>query len=64
MPVLILHARHDTLVPISNGERLARWSGGELVVFDRGDHNTILADNGPAILAAVERFATKAARRP
>ena len=43
-PALILHTRHDSLVPCWNSEHLARWAGRnlhELVLFDQGDHNTI-----------------------
>jgi hypothetical protein len=43
-PVLILHTRDDSLVPSSNSELLARWAGEQLfklVLFERGDHNTI-----------------------
>ena len=43
-PVLVLHTRHDSLVPSTNSEQLARWAGDRLlrlVLWDRGDHNTI-----------------------
>lgn len=51
-PALVLHARHDHLVDVSHGERLADWAGGggELVVFESGDHNSILLHNGAQIL--------------
>jgi pimeloyl-ACP methyl ester carboxylesterase len=52
-PVLVLHAEHDHLVPLDNAERLAAWSSGDLRVFPRGDHNTILAYNSASILEAV-----------
>ena len=52
-PVLVLHAEHDHLVPRDNADRLAAWAGGDLRIFPSGDHNSILAHNGPAILAAV-----------
>lgn len=56
--VLVLHARGDDLVDPSHAERNARWAKqSELVLFARGDHNTILAANLPAIVAAVGRFA-------
>ena len=57
-PVLVLHARHDGLVEVSHAERLASWAGGpaRLLVFDRGDHNSILAENAEAYLEAVAEF--------
>ncbi len=57
-PVLVLHAEHDTLVGPSHAERNASWvRRSELVLFPRGDHNTILAHNLPAIVSAVRRLA-------
>jgi len=47
-PVLVLHTRSDSLVPSWNAERLAEWAGERLwrlVLFDRGDHNTIQIAN-------------------
>ena len=47
-PTLVLHTRDDTLVPVSHATRLHEWAAGErkkLVVFERGGHNAILADN-------------------
>ncbi|WP_165228316.1 alpha/beta hydrolase [Aquisphaera insulae] len=47
-PVLVLHARHDDLVRPHHAEKLHAWSGGadrELVIFPRGDHNTLIALN-------------------
>jgi hypothetical protein len=47
-PVLVMHTLHDHLVDISHGQRLYDWAGGsrkKLVVFDRGDHNSILFAN-------------------
>jgi pimeloyl-ACP methyl ester carboxylesterase len=56
--VLILHARHDDLVRPWHAEQLAetaraRPSGDartRLVLYPHGDHNSIHAYNGPAIL--------------
>ena len=58
-PVLVLHARGDDLVDPTHAERNASWAGdrGELVLFDRGDHNTIFAYNGPEIVQRVVDFA-------
>ena len=50
-PVLILHTRGDSLVPCHNSEQMARWAGPRLrrlVLFERGDHNTIQWQNGDA----------------
>ncbi len=55
---LVLHARNDDLVEVSHGERLYRWANEpkELLVFERGDHNTILPANEEAYFAAVAAF--------
>lgn len=60
-PVLLLHTRHDGLVDVSHAEQLAEWAGGEtnLTVFERGNHNTILAANTQAYLAEVATFLTR-----
>jgi uncharacterized protein len=57
-PVLVMHARHDGLVDLSHGERLAAWAGGRatLRVFEAGDHNSILAENQEAYLGLLEDF--------
>ncbi len=52
-PVLVLHTRHDHLIALDHAERLARWSGGRLVVFETGDHNTILMLHGGEVVRAV-----------
>ncbi|MEI6705416.1 MAG: alpha/beta hydrolase [Deltaproteobacteria bacterium] len=45
--VLIMHTRNDDLVSVSHAERLYDWANEpkELVLFERGDHNTILPAN-------------------
>jgi len=57
-PTLVMHARHDDLVDVSHGERLAAWAAGPttLEIFPRGDHNSILHANAPAYWAAVRRL--------
>ncbi len=56
--VLVLHAAGDDLIDISHARRNAAAArDGELVVFERGDHNTILAYNADAIVEAVARLA-------
>lgn len=55
--VLIMHTRNDDLVSVSHAERLHAWANQpkELVVFERGDHNTILAVNRDAYFQALDR---------
>jgi len=63
-PVLVMHTRHDGLVDVSHGERLAAWAGGPatLRVFETGDHNSILYENQEAYLSLLEAFLTAARR--
>ena len=58
--VLIMHTRQDDLVSVSHAERLHDWANEpkELLVFERGDHNTILAVNQDAYFSALESFIT------
>ncbi len=57
-PSLFLHARHDDLVSVSHAERMHAWAHrpSSLVIFDSGDHNTILAANRAAYLRALGVF--------
>jgi pimeloyl-ACP methyl ester carboxylesterase len=57
-PVLVLHTRHDGLIDPSHAERLAAWAGGPVtkLVFEHGDHNSILAENEERYLQAVAGF--------
>ncbi|MBA2662435.1 MAG: alpha/beta hydrolase [Bradymonadaceae bacterium] len=60
--LLVLHARGDHLVEPSHAERLHAWARSpdkRLVLFDRGDHNSIFAYNQAAYLAELERFLGK-----
>ena len=57
--VLILHTRHDGLVPSWNSEILARWAGERLfrlVLFDVGDHNSIQLFNADSYRANLADF--------
>jgi pimeloyl-ACP methyl ester carboxylesterase len=56
--VLLMHTRNDDLVAVSHAERLYAWANQpkELLVFERGDHNTILPANLEAYFAAVGAF--------
>lgn len=53
--VLIMHTRNDDLVSVSHAERLYDWANEpkELVLFERGDHNTILPANEEKYFAQV-----------
>jgi pimeloyl-ACP methyl ester carboxylesterase len=64
-PVLLLHTRRDGLVDVSHAEQLAAAAGGPVTlrVFERGDHNSILAANEAEYLEAVEAF-LRASRPP
>jgi pimeloyl-ACP methyl ester carboxylesterase len=57
-PALFLHSRYDGLVEVDNAERLHAWAGGSksLVVFDRGDHNSILMVNFEAYMRELDKF--------
>jgi pimeloyl-ACP methyl ester carboxylesterase len=57
-PALFLHTRHDGLVGLDNAERLLEWAGGakSLVVFETGDHSSILACNFELYMSKVEEF--------
>ncbi len=65
-PVLVLHAVHDDLVPATHGRRLAEWAAGPVILklFDRGDHNSILAANAPAYLDSVAELVAVAGGSP
>lgn len=55
---LVMHTRNDDLVPVSHAERLYAWANEpkELLVFERGDHNTIQSANEKAYFDAVAAF--------
>lgn len=57
-PVLIMHTRHDGLVPVNHAQRLAAWAGDNVTtkIFPTGDHNSILMVNAPIYLRAVRDF--------
>lgn len=57
-PVLVLHARWDSLVEVSHGERLYQWSAGKkrLVVFPRGYHNDVMFVNAREYFTALGDF--------
>jgi alpha-beta hydrolase superfamily lysophospholipase len=58
-PILVLHAIRDDLVDASHAVRIASWAAGEdreLVLFARGDHNSILAANRAEYFSALTGF--------
>ncbi len=58
LPTLVMHAQHDSLVNASHATRLASYpeSNVRLVLFDKGDHNSIFAANETAYIAEVSRL--------
>ena len=55
-PMLVLHSRYDGLVDLSHAERNHAWASSadkRLVVFERGDHNTIFFANQAEYLREV-----------
>jgi hypothetical protein len=59
-----MHTLNDDLVSVSHAERLYDWANEpkELFIFERGDHNTILAVNQEAYFSALESFITNLRR--
>jgi pimeloyl-ACP methyl ester carboxylesterase len=60
-PLLVLHAANDQLVVPSHAERNFAWSAAapgdkELVLFPRGNHNSIFLSNYSEYTAALRRF--------
>jgi pimeloyl-ACP methyl ester carboxylesterase len=56
--VLIMHTRNDDLVSVGHAIQLHEWANEpkELLIFERGDHNTIMAANEKLYFSAVENF--------
>jgi pimeloyl-ACP methyl ester carboxylesterase len=60
-PILVLHALRDSLVPCSHAKRNFAWAAGpedvrRLLLFPKGDHNTIFWDNRDEYVAALDAF--------
>lgn len=60
-PLLVLHARRDSLVHFSHGQRLYEWSpqpeGKKILrIFDNGDHNDIFAVNAQEYIQQLASF--------
>lgn len=60
-PTLIMHAKYDSLVNYRHGLALHSWAGGrkELILFSRGDHNTIFHENQLEYLQILKDFLGK-----
>jgi alpha-beta hydrolase superfamily lysophospholipase len=59
MPVLVLHAEGDVLLPPWNGERIHERAASDektLVMIPNADHNTIMAFGGPVYWGAIAEF--------
>ena len=58
-PLLVLHAAGDSLVTVDHAHLHMEWAPGpkkELVLFPRGDHNTIMTYNWSEILRRLATF--------
>jgi fermentation-respiration switch protein FrsA (DUF1100 family) len=66
-PLLILHARNDVIIPISEAADLhaeCGATGKELQIVPGADHNNILQVAGPMYFEVIGRFAKKLGRPP
>jgi pimeloyl-ACP methyl ester carboxylesterase len=57
--LLIMHARHDHLIDISHAERNHEWAARadrQMLVFPRGDHNSIFMANAEEYLSRLSAF--------
>lgn len=57
-PVLLMHTRNDGLVASLHAERNHEWVAGpkRLIMFERGDHNTILYENRSQYFQELKSF--------
>lgn len=60
-PMLVMHARHDSLVHFSHSQRLYEWGiepegVKNLKIFDNGDHNDIFAVNAQEYIQQLAAF--------
>jgi hypothetical protein len=59
VPVLVLHAEGDVLLPPWNGERIYEQAGTgdkRLVMIPNADHNSIMAFGGQLYWGAIAEF--------
>ena len=67
-PLLVMHALDDDLVDPAHGQLHFQWAGSadhdkELVLFDYGGHNALMAANWPRYVGTLEAFVTRIRRR-
>jgi pimeloyl-ACP methyl ester carboxylesterase len=57
-PALFMHTRHDGLIDVSHAKRMHDWAAGrkKLVIFERGDHNSIFFVNNTAYMNELQEF--------
>lgn len=55
---LVMHARHDSMVPLVHGQELYDWAPlpKVLKIFDQGDHNSIFPDNAETYVQVLKDF--------
>jgi fermentation-respiration switch protein FrsA (DUF1100 family) len=64
-PTLIIHAEHDHIIPMSDGQALYDASGATdktLLKIPQANHNDILLQGFAAYMAAVQALAAKISR--
>jgi pimeloyl-ACP methyl ester carboxylesterase len=64
-PLLVMHAKHDSLVHYSHGQRIYDWSPQPegvktLNIFENGDHNDIFAVNAQDYIRRLAAFLNSA----
>jgi alpha-beta hydrolase superfamily lysophospholipase len=59
--ILILHAEHDSLVHHAHGKKLYEWAPEpkQLRVFEKGDHNDIMAVNAEEYFRLIYQFLSR-----
>jgi pimeloyl-ACP methyl ester carboxylesterase len=64
-PSLFLHTRHDGMIDVRHAERMHQWAAGpkKLVVFEQGDHNSVLTANHAAYMGELREFAASLDQR-
>ena len=59
--VLVMHAKHDSLVHFAHGQKLYQWAGAAeesktLKIFEQGDHNDIFPVNAHEYVRLLDNF--------
>jgi pimeloyl-ACP methyl ester carboxylesterase len=57
-PTLFMHTRYDGLIDVDSAERMHAWANDpkDLLIFERGDHNSILMVNFEAYMTKLKHF--------